>query len=231
MKKALIVVLICVAAGVGMFLWHFRTITVAYRLTLEVQVDGETHIGSGVVANYCGRNVNPLAVGVVFACHIRGEAVTVDLGRYGPLFLVLWGKYDPTLLPVEVYGAPYAQTLDYWSYLQELTRPRPPREIPHNALPLLVRFRDINQPSTAECVDPDNMQASFPPDAHVTLVHATMAMVNEPVTIGTIEKWLPWLRLPRQELGSLLTGPVWHFLPYPGQKRCLLLPRFLESTR
>jgi hypothetical protein len=226
MKKALIVVLICVAAAVGMFAWYVRTITMAYRLTLEVRVDGETHIGSGVVANYCGRNVVPLTT-AIFACDIRGEAVTVDLGRYGPVFLVLWGKYDPTLLPVEVYKPPHYQT-DYWTSVQELTRPRPPLEIPHDALPLLVRFRDLNQPSTAECVDPDDMQASFPPDAQVTLVHATIELVNEPVTTGVIEKWLPWLGLPRQEGGRLLTGAVWHFQALWGQKVCQLRPSFFE---
>jgi hypothetical protein len=228
MKKALIVVLICVAVGVGMFAWHFRTITIAYRLTLEVRADGETHIGMGVIGAYWGRNVNPLATEVL-ASQVRGEAVAVDLGRYGPLFLVLWGKYDPTVLPGVVYGPiTYAQSLDYWSYLLELTRPKPPREIPRDVLPLLVRFRDINQPSTAECVDPDNMQASFPPGAQVTLVHATMEIVNDPVTTGLVEKWLPWLGLPRQEGGRLLTGPVWDFQALWGQKGCQLQPKFLE---
>jgi hypothetical protein len=228
MKKALIIVLLCVAAGVGVFAWYVRTITIAYRLTLEVQVDGETHIGTGVIGAYWGRNVVPLTTEVL-ASSVRGEAVAFDLGRYGPLFLVLWGKYQPANLPHAVYYPPDQHlSQDYWDQLLELTRPRSPREIPHDALPLLVRFRDINQPSTAECVDPDDMQASFPPGAQVTLVHATIEIVNEPVTTGVIEKWLPWLGLPRQEGGRLLTGPVWDFQALWGQKVCQLQPKFFE---
>jgi hypothetical protein len=217
MKRAVIVALFCVAAGLGMSAWHYRTITIAYRLTLEVRVDGETHFGTGIVATDWARSANPLAQSQ-FIHHDRGEAVTVDLGRYGPLFLVLLGKHDVWGLPMVVYGESYEQSMQFWNYLLDLSQPKPAREIPHDALPLLVRFRDIAQPSTAECIDPDNMAASFPPGAHATLVHATIEIVDESATLGTVEKWLPWLGLPRQELGRLLTGPVWRFLPNPGKK-------------
>lgn len=221
---------------VGLFAWHYRTITIAYRLTLEVQVDGETHIGSGVIGAYWGRNANPLTTAVL-ASSIRGEAVVVDLGRYGPLFLVLRGKYDMANLPHVVFSTPnydlhsqnYYLHQNYWDQLLELTRPMPPREIPHDALPLLVRFRDINQPSTAECVNPNDMKASFPTATSITLVHAMIEIVDEPVTKGTIEKWLPWLGMPRQEMGRLLTGPIWR--TYSGVNGCALILQYFERTR
>jgi hypothetical protein len=232
MKTLLTVAALTLVAGVAMCAWQYRTITIAYRLTLEVLVDGETHIGTGVIGAYWGRNVVPLTTEVL-ASSVRGEAVTVDLGRYGPLFLVLWGKYQPANLPHAVYYPPDQHlSQDYWDQLLELTRPKPPREIPHDALPLLVRFRDVNQPSTADCVDPDNMQASYSPGAQVTLVHATIEIVNEPVTTGAIEKWLPWLALPRFEMERLLTdSPVWLWRPHWGKKVCLLSPSFLESSK
>ncbi len=43
-------------------------------------------------------------------------------------------------------------------------------------LPILVRFRDINDPTSVERVDPDNLAASFGPG--VTLVNASIEIVS-----------------------------------------------------
>ncbi len=227
MKKSLI--LFCMAPAIGAVVWHYRTTVVAYRLTLEVRVNGQTYVGSGVVATDWSRNSNPLATGE-WASVDRGEAVAVDLGHNGLISLTLQGPYLQWQLPMVVYGDK-AQGEDIGAYIHRLKNPRTPREIPHTALPLLVRFRDISRPSTIECVDPDKMAASFPPGTSVALVHATIAIVDESVTNGVIEKLLPWLALPRLEMDHLLAGPVWQWQAHWGQKRCLLLPSFLEATK
>jgi len=229
LKRALLVVLLCVTALVAMCAWHFRTITVAYRLTIAVQVDGVTHTGSGVVAANIARNANPLWPGY-FAISNRGEAVVVDLGRYGPLFLILQGKYDVLTLAQAVYGSAKPGQ-DVWDYFKALGEPKPARNIPHDALPLLVRFRDTSKPSTVECVNPDDMASSFPPGTSVRLVKATIAIVNASVTTGQIEKWLPWLNLPWREMDRRLTGPRWQWRWGFVKKDCLLRPSYLESTK
>jgi hypothetical protein len=228
MKPALII-LLCVAAVTGGVAWHFRKIAVAYRLTVEVRVNGETFTGSGVVATDWGRNANPLA-SAKWAFHDRGEAVTVDLGRHGLVFLTLRGRYFAWQLPMAVYGK-LGGSEDLGTKIQELRQPGPIVEISHDVLPLLVRFRDTSDPNTAECVDPDNMAASFPPGTSVTLARATLATVDEPATTGLIEKQLPWLALPWPAMERLLTAAIWHWLPHPGQKTCLLLPHDLETTK
>jgi hypothetical protein len=228
MKIALVFTL-CVATAIGCLAWRFRTVAVTWRLTAEVRVDDKTYIGSGVVATDWGRNANPLAP-AKWAFHNRGEAVTVDLGSYGPLFITLRGRYFANQLPMAVYGI-LGGSDDLGIKIQQMRRPRPAVEIPHDQLPLLVRFRDTTDPNTAECVDPDNMAASFPPGTSVTLVHATLAIVDEPVTTGTIEKRLPWLTLPWPEMQRLFTAPIWHWLPHPGTKTCLLLLQDLETTK
>jgi len=229
MPTALIVTVIILAgAGLGVW-WHFRPIIVAYRLTVAVRVNGATCTGWGVVATDWGRNANPLALNK-WAFHNRGEAVTVDLGRYGSLFLTLRGQYFAWQLPMVVYGV-LRGSEDLGSKIQKLRQPGPTVEISHYELPLLVRFRDTSDPNTAECVDPDRMEASFPPGTSVTLVHATLATVDGPVTVGAIEKRLPWLALPWPEMERLFTAPIWHWQPHVGQKICLLLPHDLETTK
>lgn len=64
------------------------------------------------------------------------------------------------------------------------------KELAFDNLPLLVRFRDINDPKTVEEVDPKNLEASF--GKGIKLVSATLQMTDEEVTTG-VDKWLGWL--------------------------------------
>lgn len=76
--------------------------------------------------------------------------------------------------------------------------------MPLTSLPLLVRFRDLNDPLTVEKVDPLNLEASFGPG--VKLTRATMEIVSaglwpmsevgimsKPITTE-MERRLTWLR-------------------------------------
>jgi len=57
--------------------------------------------------------------------------------------------------------------------------------------PYFIRFRNINDPKTAEEVNPDDLAKSFGPG--VKLRSLTIQVTDEPVTTG-IEKRLPWLK-------------------------------------
>jgi hypothetical protein len=57
-------------------------------------------------------------------------------------------------------------------------------------MPLMVRFRDLRDPSTVEIVDPKNLEASF--GQGVKFRRATIAISRDPLTTG-IERYLPWL--------------------------------------
>ena len=59
-----------------------------------------------------------------------------------------------------------------------------------NKLPLLVRFRDLNDPKTVERIDPRDLATSF--GLEVGLKRATIEVVHDPLTTG-IEKRLSWL--------------------------------------
>jgi len=71
---------------------------------------------------------------------------------------------------------------------------------------LLIRFRDLDDPATAERVDPFDLAASFGPG--VKLLRATIEMTNDPVTTGLDQK-LPWIGLPQDAQWKLLKGVEW----------------------
>ena len=64
-------------------------------------------------------------------------------------------------------------------------------DLPFSGLPMLVRFRDIHDPTTIEQVDPNSLDVAFGPG--VKLLSASLAVTDDPPTNG-IDKTLNWLR-------------------------------------
>ena len=75
-------------------------------------------------------------------------------------------------------------------------------ELAPGDLPLLVRFRDINDPKTVERVDPNDLAASFGPGVY--LKRATVEITRDPVTTGIVKR-LSWLA-PLRSRGASLDG-------------------------
>lgn len=192
---------IAVAIVAGLYLawtWIDASPTLRYRLTLEVDVDGQTRIGSNVIE--IRYDVAPawLPSANRVNARVRGEAVAVDLGERGILFSLLRGDPDAQ--------SPYvADAVDI--PLRELKiagsvgglEPAVVRkaggqtlraEIPFSRLPLLVRFRDLADPNSVERVDPGNLAASFGPGARLRRV--TIETTRDSVTTG-IDSRLRWL--------------------------------------
>jgi hypothetical protein len=137
---------------------------------------------------------------------VVGEAVVVDLGTRGLLFSTFeseWslsrggGGYNADLaaFPQEKFRGKYSADASanskYAAYLDDLNRLKPKAELPLKYLPVLVRFRNPNDPTSVELVDPSNLAASFGPG--VALKGAFVEITNDPVTKG-IEARLPWLK-------------------------------------
>jgi hypothetical protein len=64
-------------------------------------------------------------------------------------------------------------------------------DLPASALPMLIRFRNSNESSSAEVVDPDDLALVF--GDGVKIVRVKAEITNEPVTSG-IDSYLPWLK-------------------------------------
>ena len=206
-------------------LWLFPVWTVRYRLTMDVATGDRIVSGSGVIETiWHDQWIRfPLAPGRPWGVDVRGEAVTVDLGSSGLLFLLLTPDEarDSNSYPISS-ASPASFLLAAFTnsritgpgaasdrLLFEIERRSDVVEAPPALLPMLVRFRDIDDPKSIERVDPGDLAKVFGP--YVKLVRVTARVVptgvwplnqtgwatpqrmfGAPVTTG-IERKLPWV--------------------------------------
>lgn len=172
---------------------------ISYRLTVSVEADGAVHTGSGVIGTVWQdqRAFKGLAQGIDWYPEVHGQAIPVDLGQRGVLFVLLRG--DPTrkrsypdmaplLVGLVMPGRP--QGMSFGEALAIVARHQGEVDVPCEPLPMMVRFGDIANPKTVERVDPCDLAKSL--GSGVRLARATIAVTDERPTAG-IEAWLPWL--------------------------------------
>jgi hypothetical protein len=170
---------------------------VRYRLTIEVDDNGAIRTGSAVQEENCIFNDGVFkGMGNALNCGIKGEAVVVDLGEKGALFVLLIrdGANRRSGGPFGVLEQGHRDLFDpvglTAAAMRRIGSTRGVNEVPVDSLPLLVRFRDPNDPKTVERVDPTDLTASFGPG--VRLTRAMAEVTDDRLTTG-IEKRLPWL--------------------------------------
>ena len=111
---------------------------------------------------------------------------------------------------------------EFTDYLDQVNWRKPKGELPFKYLPMLVRFRDPNDPTSVERVDPLDLASSFGPG--VTLKSAFVEITDDPLTRG-IEARFPWVT--RNNFPPMLIPPP------PGPGRCrkpLSLKCFVTTT-
>jgi hypothetical protein len=210
----LVPIVLLVAAVVG-FVWAHRSITLHYRFTLVVDDNGRTVRGSAVYDTRWAETAFPgLAGGRPWMTIHSGEATYVDLGAPGILFALM--TYDPLRIRQGSASGPEGLVVAASDssvggatrdLLYRIRDTRGPVDVPLERLPLLLRFRDLNDPTTAERVDPFDLAASF--GSGIKLQRASIEMTNDPVTTG-IEQKLPWLALPQPVQDKLFKGLHWN---------------------
>lgn len=166
-----------------------------YRLSLEVATPEGLKRGSGVLQVHAF-DYRGLA-GDRGGAETYGEAVAVDLGPRGSLFALLKREYTGRSYTDEFSADVLARAHhvergrgNYVPFARRVAAIADVVEVHPADLPMLVRFRDINNPATVEKVDPNNLAKSF--GAGVKLQRATLQITSDPVTTG-IEKRLGWL--------------------------------------
>jgi len=93
MKPGTKFIVVCAAIAASLYVAYLvilPTVYVRYRLTLDVDVDGVTRTGSGVV-EIAYQPLSDSFTGLPgnhFGGEMRGYAITVDLGERGLLFVV-----------------------------------------------------------------------------------------------------------------------------------------------
>jgi hypothetical protein len=196
----------------------FPAVYIRYRLTLDVNVDGVTHTGSGVVEipySFAPDAFNGLPGGSFYGSNMIGYAITVDLGARGLLFVV--DEYpalaDPATgkallpkganlsqLPLRAFGVLDQGNSKEATEIRHLQHSARSADIPIEELPMLVRFRDINDRRSMGEVDPHDLSSAFGPG--VVLTRATLEITNDPVT-PMPQSWPKWL-LDEQDKGFML---------------------------
>ena len=190
--------------------------TYRYRLTVEVDTPEGIKTGASVIevrTTLAGKPTLPDANALEI--RVKGQAVMVDLGQRGVLFALLrretfenWAGGVMELVTPRPVGGPHKDAYANWhaAMLANTGRHVLPRYAPHvdsppgppakpgdppRDYPLLVRFRNLADPTTVERVDPDDLVRSFGPGAKLRQI--TVELTDDPVTTG-IEKRLGWLK-------------------------------------
>lgn len=193
MKRLALFFALLIAAVAGLWTWAYPSATWRYRLTLEVETPEGLKTGSSVIEVQVkdGPSFNPEGARMVF---VRGEAVAVNLGARGVLFALLSSERSTDHAQYIVYetfpwpGGPGGQITKVGRAFYQSLQAK--AELPTDRLPMLVRFKNINDPKTVERVDPGNLATSF--GEGVKLIKTIIEMTKDPVTTG-IEKYLSWL--------------------------------------
>ena len=166
-----------------------------YKMTVDVSTP------QGVRSGFAVREVNFYSrLNGGDGAKVRGEAVAVDLPNGQVLFALLAGANG---------DVDYAAWIADWALKRELapgganpgydagnfaelfpTSPRTESPILSNAMPLLVHFKDIHDPTSVEKVDPFDLGGSF--GAQYSLKRITMEITSSMVSVG-IKNSLPWL--------------------------------------
>jgi len=199
LRNILILSAIAFVGWEGIAWWYFPTTSLNYKLAVDVNDNGAKYHGEGVVRidfrcdGFLLKSGAPWTAGVG-----KGEAITIDLGTKGLLFILL-----PTTSGaggLNTYFDFYVNDLpgdrNGLAAIEAFKTQRMSADIKLNALPILVRFRDINAPNSIEQVFPDHLENSLGLGVMITLARASIT--DEPVTTG-IERKLPhWFAVLRK---------------------------------
>lgn len=226
----IVVLLAIVATTFGAWQVAYRDIKVTYRLTAEVELAGQTYTGSGVVETRWRHNsLHWLDESGDWQPAVRGEAVVVDMGEEGALFITLTGEANqlPPFLPRAIYGWRSDRDKTFPDYLRRLANSPGVKQVPLEALPKVVTFSKPSNPYSADCKAAWMLQPGVEgPQPHI--VQATLQMVQEPPTTG-IEHFLPWLSLPSKELSRVLRSEYGSSSGVTHAYRCSLRANFFKE--
>jgi hypothetical protein len=159
-----------------------------YRLTVEVETPEGLKTGSSVI-----EVKQRLPGGKTLFALLRSDN-NVD-----------WASYVMQTLAPHLDSETFAQQLDNMLLLKgEIVLPRTFPPVGHlkerSAYPMLVTFGDLDDPTSVEEVDPDDLAATF--GKGISLKRITVQMTDDPLTAG-IERRLGWLEAHGRHHASL----------------------------
>ena len=186
------IIMLCILAviggGVAWYKISYPTYVYRYRLSIAVDIDGQTKTASSVIEV---RNVTQPKFGSAppVLTFMHGEAVFLDLGQRGNVIAIL--GYGPNGSDVDRAGTLVLKKfgLDLTDKnLVRLESLRGSRDLTGNEIPTFVTFTNLNDPNSARVVRLEQFEQAFGPD--VQFKRAWVEMTTDPVTHG-IEQKMP----------------------------------------
>jgi hypothetical protein len=158
-----------------------------FRMTVEADTPQGPRTGSSVMEVVAERQDKFVPEARPLVSGLKGEAVTVDTPS-GPIFVLLKLPHgDKTYLQAVTFAlAPDLRQGGWEPFWKAMGRlggwfGSAKGELPREDWPVMVRFRDLNDPKTVEKVDPDV----------VSVKRILLETTSDRVTTG-VEKKLPW---------------------------------------
>jgi hypothetical protein len=134
----------------------------------------------------------------------RGEAVVVEVSKGRYLFALIEDNKPQDELLYFPGEAPLKSTGKLSSKIGQSI------EVPSSMYPMLVSFKDINDPKSVFEVNPDNLVSAF--GAGYSLKSITLEITDHEVTKGVLEGVIPWLNDLRGSIGKDMKLPYDHIM-------------------
>ena len=180
MRKALIIIL-----AIPLVVWlGWRSIYPSYEFqgTLTIRVmtpDGVVETRNTGRALFTQGPSFGLVDGASGGWKYWGEAPVIDLGEGRYLFAKVGPRIDTVFRSADLAG--FMDTGDRWQNVRKVSRSRNVVwDVPEGLMPTLITFRDQNDITTAEIVDPLDLAATFGPGYE--LLGMTVEVTDEPTT-------------------------------------------------
>ncbi len=218
MAGLLVLLVLAVVAWRLAYPYLYPTYAVRYELTVEVETPNGIKTGSAVSESRYGWQPKLLS-NTTLRNSFTGEATFIDLGNGKNVIITLKSdekrskaSADGLYLPMRVFPlAPH----DKVKTRQDIKRAKNQGkvDVPLDRLPMLITFKDINDPKSVERAHPGDLQATF--GQGFALKRVTIEMSDKPV-LATIETKLPWLKGFRSqdhmEPGETIQSTPWAYI-------------------
>lgn len=153
-----------------------------FRMTVEVVTPQGTRTGSSVYEITAAPYYDPTLDKAPYDTDLIGQAVTIDL-LDGPVFALTTGTRSIQQVTVNALNDSKDPAMnDYVATIGRLGSEHVKADLPRHDWPLVVRFRDLNDPKSVEAVNPDT----------IGVKRMWLETTHDPVTTG-IEKRLRWI--------------------------------------
>ena len=203
--KWLGIALAAVVAGFVLYKIAYPTYSCRYRMTVNVEVDGQLRSGSSVIEFWASKR--PRVPGsILMKTGVVGEAVFVDLGgQRNIVALLASGPYaENTGFPEGVVNSHFKLNLLDDRHAASLSALRGRWELPSQDLPNLVTFSNPDDPATVRLLRADQLEQFF--GSGVRWRGIVIEMTTDPAT-HMIESRLPWVtKLTAGLFGSSVSG-------------------------